>query len=346
MSPDQLKSTLGSSPTSTPPPASKWIAFLHNPVVQTICAILAVSIALTTLILGQRSCTIPTNGTDPPSPQSAPTSGPDPTPTGPDPTPAGQREDITITAGTDFSQIIVGRTVSVVESVESPDPIRIVADDLRFSRGAVLRAPEIWIFADTISGATLNVSAVVTASAVRDGADAGTIYMLASGIESVDIRATGGDGEPGSQGAAGGPGRRGRCDGFGAWRPAQAGGNGAPGQRGGNGGNGGGVRVVYGESYEPGGVGVDAGRGASGGPGGPGGPGGDGCVGLGGAQSSAASGSPGSPGPNGSNGNPGTIVALEKAEDVRAILSWLRERPVTDEGLRFVIAEELDDRVP
>ena len=201
--------------------------------------------------------------------------------------------DVTLSPMSDFSQIINGRTVSLPESVDTRHPVYIVAENVSFSQKSILRSPKIWIFADDISGGSLDVSGFDGTNNVRDGTDAGSIYVLARSIISVDITAVGGNGVKGGKGASGYNGRDGDCAGFGDWRPAQRGGNGAPGETGGKGGNGGDVRVVFGVSYQPRNVNMSGGTAGEGGPGGDPGVGGDGCIGLGGAQVSAAGGATG-----------------------------------------------------
>ena len=201
--------------------------------------------------------------------------------------------EVRLSPDTDFSRVIQGRTVSLMESLQARRPVYIVAERVVLSEDAVLSGPHVWILADEVSGGALDVSGVDGTTDDRDGSDAGSIYVLATRIERLSIRAVGGNGAEGGQGPRGRNGRNGSCAGFGGWRPAQRGGNGGVGERGGRGGDGGGVRVVFGDSYEPRNVNRNPGSVGAGGPGGPPGGGGDGCVGLGGTQPAAAGGSPG-----------------------------------------------------
>ena len=254
--------------------------------------------------------------------------------------------DVTLSSATDFSQIIQGRTISLPTSIDARHPVYIVAENVSLSPSAILRGPKIWIFADEISGGSLDVSGSDGTNNVRDGSDAGSIYVLARRVINVDITAVGGNGIPGGQGASGYNGRDGSCAGFGGWRPAQRGGNGAPGEAGGKGGDGGGVRVVFGVSYQPRNVNRSGGIGSGGGPGGRPGVGGDGCVGLGGAQVSASSGSPGPTGMSGRDGIVGSLAVEEKPKLVADILNWMRDRTLSVEALHYLRKAEHDNTTP
>lgn len=254
--------------------------------------------------------------------------------------------DVSLSSDTDFSQIIHGRTVSLVEPIDARRPVFIVAESVEFSSGALLRGPQIWIFADSIRGGLLDVSGVDRTTDTPNGADAGSIYVLANEVHDVEIVAVGGNGHPGVHGAAGPNGRDGSCAGFGSWRAAQRGGNGAPGAAGGTGGAAGDVRVVFAVSYGPQNVNISPGTGGAGGHGGVGGAGGDGCVGLGGAQASAASGSPGPPGAPGQKGGNGSLEVERKPALVAKNLDWVRKRSPSVEVLQYVRRAEYENMYP
>lgn len=252
--------------------------------------------------------------------------------------------DVTLSPDTDFSQIIRGNEITLNESLRVGGPVYLVAERVRLD--AILHAPQIWIFAEEVVGGGLDVSGNDGTPENRDGSNAGSIYILATRVERVDIMARGGSGLQGGQGARGGNGRDGRCDGFGRWRAAQRGGTGGVGERGGNAGDGADVRIVVSAPYEPGDVDTSPGNPGDGGPGGDPGFGGDGCVGLGGAQPTASNGLRGAVGPLGSEGNPGTLTTEEKPQLVGDILSWLRSNELTVEALQYVRRNEQDNRVP
>lgn len=251
-------------------------------------------------------------------------------------------ENVSLSADTDFSQPIQGSEVHLNEPVDSSDTVYIVARRVILSEEAFIRAPEILIFSNRVTGGTLDVSGTDGTAESMDGSNAGTIYVLATVVEGVNIRAGGGDGFRGKQGSRGPNGQDGDCGGFGRWEPARRGGNGGQGGRGGRGGDGGNVRIVYGEVYEQGSIETSKGTGGEGGRGGDAGTGGDGCVGLGGAQSDAASGSHGHPGPLGQDGSAGSLMDEKKNSRVADILTWLQDddRELAIEVLRYVRSVE------
>lgn len=260
--------------------------------------------------------------------------------------PPAENQDARLSPETDFSQIIRGRTISLVESVHARHPVYIVAESVNLADDAALSASQIWIFADQVTGGHLDVSGIDGTTENPNGTAAGSIYVVANRINRVDITANGGIGAQGGMGARGHNGRDGSCAGFGGWRPAQRGGIGGAGQTGGRGGNAGSVRIVFGALYEPGNVTVSLGDGGAGGGGGAGGAGGDGCVGLGGAQPTAGSGSPGSPGAPGPKGDPETPAVEQKPELVADILRWLQRSRLRVEALQHVRTAEQDNMAP
>ena len=123
-----------------------------------------------------------------------------------------------------------------------------MAESVSLKNDAVLRASQIWIFADKVAGGSLDVSGIDGTTENRDGSDAGSVYVLARRIDRVNMKAVGGNGFPGGPGSRGRNGRNGSCAGFGGWRPAQRGGNGGQGEPGGKAGD---VRIVFGISDTP-----------------------------------------------------------------------------------------------
>ena len=240
--------------------------------------------------------------------------------------PMSENQDVRLSAETDFSQLIQGRRIRFHESVHARHPVYLVGESVTLSDDAIIRAPQIWIFSDSVTGGKLDVSGTDGTAAPKDGGHAGSIYIVAQSVMGVDIMAIGGNGSIGDKGSRGGNGRDGDCRGFGGWEPAQRGGNGGPGGTGGRGGNGGSVQIIYGARHDRRAIDLSQGKGGDGGPGGDPGSGGDGCVGLGGAQSDAAAGSPGSPGSRGPDGDPGDLITEPKPRLVADILAWLRKR--------------------
>ncbi len=165
-------------------------------------------------------------------------------------TPMNSGQDVRISAETDLSELIRGRTIQLHERVDSPDPVYIVAQNVALSEDAIIRAPKIWIFAESVNGGTLDVSGTDGMKARLDGSDAGSIYIVSQRVKDVNIKAIGGNGARGKKGSRGSNGADGDCAGFGGWEPARRGGNGRPGGTGGRGGNGGSVRIVYGPDFD------------------------------------------------------------------------------------------------
>lgn len=267
---------------------------------------------------------------------------------GPAPSPPNTGEIVSLSAETDFSQIIQGHTVRVDGSVHADHPVYIVAESVTLTKDATIHAPDIWIFSDSVKGGVLDVSGTDGTARRKNGSHAGSIYILANSVEGVNIKAIGGRGHQGNKGSRGRNGSDGDCRGFGRWEPAQRGGNGGPGGPGGRGGNGGNVRIIFGHSYSQQPFDLSFGEGGQGGEGGNPGSGGDGCVGLGGTQSDASAGSYGSRGANGIGGQLGALMAEKKEKLVTETLAWLRDRShiLTVSTLQHAMTSEERDSAP
>ena len=215
-------------------------------------------------------------------------------------------ENIVLTADTDFSMVIRGHRITVSVSIETKQAVYIVADELSFGEKGKIRALQISVFANRLSGGTLDTSAVG-----NSGEHGGPIYVVANRVEGTNFRAIGGDGATGRPGKRGRSGRNGSCAGFGDYVPNTRGGQGGRGGKGGRAGNGGNVRILYGEVATTGTIDVHPGQRGEGGPPGPPGRGGDGCVGLGGIQESEPPGDPGVDGPRGDPGEEGLVMQVQ-----------------------------------
>ena len=60
--------------------------------------------------------------------------------------------DVRLSPETDFSRVIQGGAVTLMESVHARHPVYIVAESLVLSEDAVLSGSQIWIFAEEVSG--------------------------------------------------------------------------------------------------------------------------------------------------------------------------------------------------
>ncbi len=311
-----------------------------HPAAQATYAILGVSIALVALIM--RPPIWPTAEIEQPNKRDEALRSADST------TLTNTGEVVRLSAETDFSTLIRGQTIRLDESVQTIHPVYIVGESVTLTDNATIRAPHIWIFSDSITGGSLDVSGADGTIEEKDGAYAGTVYIVAQSVEGVNIRAIGGNGYSGDKGHRGSNGQDGDCAGFGGWEPAQSGGDGGPGGTGGRGGYGGSIRIVYGASHSQRDIIVRPGTGGSGGEGGDPGSGGDGCAGLGGAQSDASSGAYGPRGPNGADGAPGTVVIERKENLVPTSLTWLRDRSdrLTVATLQHVMESEQRNSAP
>ena len=260
---------------------------------------------------------------------------------------ARQGETALLSKDSDFTRVIHGNAIKVDQIVQTDIPVYIFAKIVSFSEDAVIRSPRIWIFANSVTGGTLNVSGDNGTKQSRDGSHGGEVYILATSIRNLTIDADGGNGAVGAKGRRGRNGRDGSCAGFGGYRGAQRGGNGHQGGVGGMGGNAGDVRVIYGASEAGVTINVKPGNGGSGGPGGDPGTGGDGCIGLGGAQGDAGNGSHGSRGQPGGRGKDRQPTKAKKEGLVKDILTWLTTRPIRSiEALEYAHSSELNDSKP
>ena len=231
---------------------------------------------------------------------------------------------------------IYGEEVFVTSFLQSADPVRIVARSARFGPEASVRAPQIVIVADSISGGRLDVSGLDGESPGDNGGAGGTVSITAREVAGMFVDVSGGTGADGASGADGAAGRNSRC--CRPHRVALPGGRGGDGGPGGAGGDGGTIRLVgpLQGAVDDGRIGVDlaGGGGGTGGLAGTGGSGGRGCSGcrcLSGCdwngKSGAASGPAGAKGDPGDEGVSGEIyyASFEESEITDAVTSLLRD---------------------
>jgi hypothetical protein len=254
-------------------------------VLERVEVLLAIVVAVVTLIVGIRSCV-----------------------------PARKPEDIRLVDSESSmflspqnmptGSVFVADRVAIDGVVTLPAGALIAGNEVSFANGAKISSRDVTIIATRVEGGQIDASGVTPAGPGAQGQSGGTVFIAAAVIRGTSIVADGSDGRRGSDGEPGTNGRDGECDGFGGYRGANPGGQGGHGGRGGDGGSGGRI-VVFVNSVSRPDTSVSPGKSGAGGAGGPGGRGGAGCIGLGGSQPTQQNGIPGASGDEGSRGQPG-----------------------------------------